>query len=233
MLKMMITCRRNPSMSRAQFFHHLRHVHWPLIQRYPDVADAVPGYVQNHTVLPEPGVELSAPFKLAVERDSVIELAFDGVAGIHRLLSVPAYMQHVRPDEARFNDLAHNIMVLANVSSVFRLPSVGRCKRFDFIRRSSAIDAATFRAKLDNHSQALALDPIYTAHVDRHVDNIVATAEMNAGFGEGAFDAVREVWATSFAALARVANRSAADYADPEKSFSVFATEFPIHGTVE
>ena len=140
MLKMMITCRRNPSMSRAQFFHHLRHVHWPLIQRYPDVVDAVPGYVQNHTVLPEPGVELSAPFKLAVERDSVIELAFDGVAGIHRLLSVPAYMQHVRPDEARFNDLAHNIMVLAHASSVFRAPSVGRCKRFDFIRRSSAID---------------------------------------------------------------------------------------------
>ena len=232
MLKMMITCRRNPSMSRAQFFHHLRHVHWPLIQRYPDVVDAVPGYVQNHTVLPEPGVELSAPFKLAVERDSVIELAFDGVAGIHRVLSVPAYMQHVRPDEAHFNDLAHNIMVLAHASSVFRAPSVGRCKRFDFIRRSSAIDAATFRAKLDNHSQALALDPIYTGHVDRHVDNIVATAEMNAGFGEGAFDVVREVWATSLAALARVANRSAADYADPEKSFSVFATEFPIHGTV-
>jgi hypothetical protein len=56
---------------------------------------------------------------------------------------------------------------------------------------------------------------------------------MNAGFGEGAFDAVREVWATSFAALSLVANRSAADYADPETSFSVFATEFPMHGTVE
>ena len=55
---------------------------------------------------------------------------------------------------------------------------------------------------------------------------------MNARFGEGAFDVVREVWATSLAALARVANRSAADYADAEKSFSVFATEFPIHGTV-
>jgi hypothetical protein len=69
--------------------------------------------------------------------------------------------------------------------------------------------------------------------VDRHADNIVATAEMNAGFGEGAFDAVREVWATSFAALSHVADRSAADYADPEKSFSVFATEFPMHGTVD
>jgi EthD domain len=232
-LKMMITCCRNPSMSRAQFFHHLRHAHWPLIQRYPEAVEALPGYVQNHTVLPDPGLELPAPFKLAVERDSVIELAFDGVAGIHRLLSVPAYMQHIRADEAHFNDLPHNIMVLANASSVFRAPSVGRCKRFDFIRRSPAIDAATFRAKLSNHSEALALDPVYTAHVDRHVDNIIATAEMNAGFGEGIFDAVREVWATSLAALALVANRSAAAYADPERSFSVFATEFPMHGTLD
>ena len=55
MLKMIITCRRNPAMSRPEFFHHLRHVHWPLIQRYPDVLAAVPGYVQNHTVLPEQG----------------------------------------------------------------------------------------------------------------------------------------------------------------------------------
>ena len=118
MLKMMITCRRNSSMSRLHFFHHLRHVHWPLIQRHPGVLDALPGYVQNHTILPEAGVELSAPFKIAIERDSVIELAFDGVAGIHRLLSEPAYMQHIRPDEAHFNDLPHNIMVLANASTV-------------------------------------------------------------------------------------------------------------------
>jgi hypothetical protein len=232
-LKMMITCRRNPSMSRPQFFHHLRHVHWPLIQRHPDVLGALPGYVQNHAVLPEPGIALAAPFRHAIERDSVIELAFDGVTGIRGLLSVPAYMQHIRPDEAHFNDLPHNIMVLAHASTVFRAPLVGRCKRFDFLRRSSVIDAATFRAKLTNHSEALALDPIYTAHVDRHADNIVATAEMNEGFGEGAFDAVREVWAASFPALSLVADRSAAGYADPERSFSVFATEFPMHGTVE
>jgi EthD domain len=231
-LKMMIACCRNPSMSRQQFFHHLRHVHWPLIQRYPDVLQALPGYVQNHAVLPAADLDLPAPFARALERDSVIELAFDGLAGIHRLLSVPAYMQHIRPDEANFNDLARNIMVLANPSTVFQAPQVGRCKRFDFLRRSPAIDVAAFRAKLGNHSQALALDPVYTSHVDRHVDNIVATEEMNAGFGEGAFDAVREVWATSFAALSLVANRSAADYADPEESFSIYAAEFPMHGTV-
>jgi EthD domain len=230
---MMITCRRNPSMSRPQFFQHLRHVHWPLIQRHPGMLDALPGYVQNHTVLPEPGFDLSAPFRLAVDRDSVIELAFDGVTGIERLLSVPAYLQHIRPDEAHFNDLPRNIMVLTKASTAFRAPVVGRCKRFDFLRRTSAMDASTFCAKLGSHSQALALDPGYTAHVDRHVDNVVATAEMNAGFGEGAFDAVREVWATSFAALSQVASRSAADYADPERSFSVFAAEFPMHGIVD
>jgi hypothetical protein len=230
---MMITCRRNPSMSRPQFFNHLRHVHWPLIQRHPDVLGALPGYVQNHTILPEPGIDLLTPFKLAIERDSVIELAFDGVAGIHRLLSEPAYMQHIRADEANFNDLPRNIMVLANASTVFRAPQVGRCKRFDFLRRSSAMDPSTFLAKLGSHSQGLAVDPVYTAHIDRHVDNIVATVEMNAGFGEGALDAVREVWSTSFAALSLVAERSAADYADPEKSFSVFATEFPMHGSVD
>jgi EthD domain len=232
-MKMMIVCRRNPSLSRAQFFRHLRHVHWPLIQRHPSVLDALPGYVQNYTVLPEQGIDLSAPLELAVERDSVIELAFDGVAGINRLLSVPVYMQYIRPDEAYFNDLQNNIMVLTNASAVFRAPPVGRCKRFDFIRRSPAVDASTFRYKLDSHSHALALDPIYTSHIDRHVDNIVATAEMNAGFGGGAFDAVREVWSTSFAALSLMASRSVADYADPERSFSIFATEFPMHGSVD
>jgi EthD domain len=232
-LKMMIVCRRNPSLSRAQFFQHLRHVHWPLIQRHPSVLDALPGYVQNHTVLPEQGIELSAPFKLAAERDSVIELALDGVAGINRLLSIPVYMQRIRPDEAYFNDLQNNIMVLTNASTVFRMQSVGRCKRFDFMCRSSAVDASTFRVKLDDHSHALALDPVYTSHIDRHVDNIVGTAEVNAGFGEGDFDAVREVWATSFTALSLIASRSAPDYADLERSFSIFATEFPMHGTVD
>jgi hypothetical protein len=233
LLKMMIVCRRNPSLSRAQFFQHLRHAHWPLIQRHPSVLDALPGYVQNHTVLPEQGVDLSAPLKLAVERDSVIELAFDGVAGINRLLSIPAYMQHIRPDEAHFNDLEKNIMVLTNAATVFRASVVGRCKRFDFIRRSLSVDASTFRFKLDSHSHALALDPIYTSHIDRQVDNIVATSEMNGGFGEGAFDAVREVWSTSFAALSLMAGRSIADYADPERSFSIFATEFTMHGSID
>jgi hypothetical protein len=233
MLKMIINCRRNPSLSRQEFFEHLRNVHWPLIQRYPDVLSAVLGYVQNHTVQPERGFELSAPYKIATERDSVIELRFDGMAGIERLLAIPSYQQHVRPDEASFNDLPHNIMVLTEAAGIFRAPSVGRCKRFDFIRRAPGTAAPTFGAEVKKQGASLALDPFYTSHVDRHVDNVVVGPANDDGFGKGSFDCVREVWGSSFDALSAVASRSLLESADPEMSFSVFATEFPMHGSVD
>jgi hypothetical protein len=229
-LKMIITCRRHPAMSRPEFFDHLRNVHWPLIQRYPDVLAAVPGYAQNHSVLPEPGFELSAPYRIAAERDSVIELKFDGVAAIESLLSTPSYQQYVRPDEARFNDLPHNIMVLTEPSNGLRAPTIGRCKRFDFIRRASDTEPSSFGAEISRQSAALALDPIYTGHIDRHVDNIVVGPATDGGFGKGSFDCVREVWATSFDALSAVASRSRVQGVDEKMSFSVFATEFAMQG---
>jgi EthD domain len=229
-LKMIITCRRHPTMSRSKFFDHLRNVHWPLIQRYPDVLAAVPGYAQNHSVLPEPGFELSAPYRIAAERDSVIELKFDGVAAIECLLSTPSYQQYVRPDEARFNDLPHNIMVLTEPSNVSRAPAIGRCKRFDFIRRASDTEPSSFGAEINRQSAALALDPIYTGHIDRHVDNIVVGPATDGGFGKGSFNCVREVWATSFDALSAVASRSRVQGVDEKMSFSVFATEFAMQG---
>ena len=230
---MIITCRRNPAMSRAEFFHHLRHVHWPLIQRHPEVLAALPAYVQNHSVLPDRGFDLAAPHRVADERDSVIELWFDGMEGIDRLLSIPSYMQYVRPDEAAFNDLAHNIMLLTEATLVFRALSVGRCKRFDFIRRSAGTDAASFAAKVKDQARTLALDPLYAGHIDRHVENFPMASKDGSGFGEGAFDCVREVWASSFDALSATAPLAVIESADTESSFSVFATEFPIHGRIK
>jgi hypothetical protein len=229
---MIITCRRNPALSRAEFFRHLRHVHWPLIQHHPDVLAAVPAYVQNHSVVPHAAFQLAAPYRIAEERDSVIELWFDGTAGIERLLSLPAYQQYVRPDEAAFNDLEHNIMLLTEATTIWRAPSVGRCKRFDFIRRAAGIDPATFRKRMLEAARQLSLDPFYTGHVDRHVENVAAAAMSGSGFGEGAFDGVCEVWAGSFEALSITAGMSAVDGADREKSFSVFATEFPMRRTI-
>lgn len=212
MLKMIITCRRNPAMSRPEFFDHLRNVHWPLIQQYPDVLAAVPGYVQNHSVLPEPGFELSAPYRIAAERDSVIELKFEGVAAIERLLSTPSYQQYVRPDEARFNDLPHNIMVLTEPSNVSRAPAIGRCKRFDFIRRAPDTEPSSFGAEIDRQHAVL------------------ARPATDGGFGKGAFDCVREVWAANFDSLSAVASRSRLRGVDEQTSFSVFATEFAMRG---
>ena len=201
MLKMIITCRRNQAMSRPQFFHHLRHVHWPLIQRHPDVLAVLPAYVQNHSVLPGRGFDPVAPYRIADERDSVIELWFDGMEGIDRLLSIPSYLQYVRPDEAAFNDLAHNIMLLTQATTAFRAPSIRRCKRFDFIRRSKDADADAFAVKIKDQARALALDPLYTGQIDRHVENFPVASKDGGGFGEGGFDCVSEVWASSFDAL--------------------------------
>jgi hypothetical protein len=226
---MIITCRRHPALTRPAFFHHLRHKHWPMIQRLPEVLAAVPGYVQNHTVIPGDGVRPAAPFAIAAERDSVIELWFDGMAGIERLLALPSYQTQVRPDEAVFNDLPTNIMVMTEATTYFRAPAVGRCKRFDFVRRSTGVDAASFRATLDDQARRLALDPLYTAHVDRHVENMPVARNAETGFGDGSVDAVREVWGASFEALSSVAARSAVEGAGAATSFSVFATEFPMN----
>ncbi len=230
---MIITCRRNQAMSRPQFFHHLRHVHWPLIQRHPDVLAVLTAYVQNHSVLPGRGFDPVAPYRIADERDSVIELWFDGMEGIDRLLSIPSYLQYVRPDEAAFNDLAHNIMLLTQATTVFRAPSIGRCKRFDFIRRSKGADADAFAVKVKDQARALALDPLYTGQIDRHVENFPVASKDGGGFGEGGFDCVREVWASSFDALSVTAPLAVVASADTKSSFTVFATEFPIHGKIK
>ena len=124
-------------------------------------------------------------------------------------------------------------MVLTEAASVFRAPAVGRCKRFDFIRRAPGTEASRFSAEVKRQSATLALDPFYTAHVDRHVDNVVVGPANDGGFGKGAFDCVREAWGLSFDALSAVANRSLLDGADPEMSFSVFAAEFQMHGSVD
>ena len=53
------------------------------------------------------------------------------------------------------------------------------------------------------------------------------------GFGEGGFDCVRKVWASSFDALSVTAPLAVVEFADTESFFTVSATEFPIHGKIK
>lgn len=224
-MKMIIACRRHPDLSRSEFFAHLRHVHWPLLQQYPAVLAALGGYVQNHALGASAPCGV-APFRLATERDSVIEAFFDAPEQLGRLVAIPEYLQHVRPDEARFNDLSTNLMMLAQPALYFDSTRAGRCKRFDFIVRDPAMTAGQFKAVLAEDARRLVLDPFYTAHVDRHVHNQPLEGGPSQGFGQGSFGCVREVWAASFEALAKVASLSVLEGADRDASFSILATEF-------
>jgi len=225
-MKMIISCRRRPDLSRQAFFDHLRHAHWPLVQRHPAVLDCIDGYVQNHALGDDSPPSPPAPFRVARDRDSVIELYFEEGA-LARLMAAPGYLEQVRPDEARFNDLASNVMVRTRPEVLFDQPTVGRCKRFDFIAREPDRAAGPFLETLAAEARRLALDPLYSGLVDRHVHNLTIAEEgAGQGFGEGEFDVVREVWAGSFEALTASGSVSEVAGADLDRSFSVFATEF-------
>jgi hypothetical protein len=224
---MIIACRRHPSLSRSAFFAHLRHEHWPLLQRYPTVLAHLAGYVQNHALEPQSIAARATPFGLAPDRDSVIEAWFDAPVALRRLAETPEYLAHVRPDEARFNDLSANIMLKTRAECFFEADAVGRCKQFDFIVRDPAVPSETFTAALADDARRLALDPFYTAHVDRHMHNYQIDDNAAArGFGEGQFDCVRELWASSFAALHSVTPTLNREDVDRRRSFTTLATEF-------
>lgn len=223
MLKMMISARRNPALTRTHFFSHLRHEHWPLLQRYPEVLSLIGGYVQNHAL----ETNLSSLLRVASERDSVIELFFRDEKQLDHLIHQPDYIAYVRPDEAYFNALEDNVMVKVREEVLFSNGTPGRCKRFDFLARTPNTPADRFRELIAADGRRLSLDPNFTASVDRLVDNVALGQGDSAGFGTGAFDIVREYWASSIGSLNAVAmsNKSGLPI-DRSRSFTLFATEF-------
>lgn len=230
-MKMIICARRNPALTREQFFHHLRHIHWPMVRDFPSVAASLRGYVQNHAHGDASPTGVAAPCRVETGRDSVIELHFDSDAGVARLVGTPEYIEHVRPDEARFNDLSSNIMVKCREEIVFATGRPGRCKRFDFLAMNQATGSGDFRKTLQAHATRLSLDPVHTAIIDCYAHNWPIGSEEpgSQGFGSGAFDCVRTIWAHSVEGLVMASTLGeAAPMIDYAKSFSVFATEFTM-----
>lgn len=229
-MKVIICAKRNEAMTRHQFHHHLRHVHWPLVRGHEHVAAAILGYVQNHTLGPNSPDREAAPYPVVTDRDSVIELTFAGEAGLQSLLDAPGYMEEVRPDEGRFNALGQNIMIKTDPSIVFEFGPRGRCKRFDFLTRARGVTSDEFRREVDRHGEQLALNPAYTGLIDGQTNNwrLVDSSDAGVvGVGAGSYECVREVWAKSTEDLARsVPFISDLSVVDNEASFSVFATEF-------
>ncbi len=103
MVKLIITGRRRPGMTRAGLSHHLRHVHGPMVTAPPPDAGPMPtGYVQNHVrdgAYPPGGVQPG------VERDFVTEVWFDTPDAARASVATPYYRSVLQPDEPRFVDL--------------------------------------------------------------------------------------------------------------------------------
>ncbi len=100
MIKFSILLRRRPDISHAEFVRYHREDHAQLFMSLPVVARHVRRYTQQHalgTVMP--GLP---PTTI----DGVTELWFDDVESIATVFTDKTYLQTVRPDEARFLDLA-------------------------------------------------------------------------------------------------------------------------------
>jgi hypothetical protein len=240
MLKIILVPRRHPALTREAFFDHLANKHAPLVKGVPEFTRHLRGYVQNHTVLPAEGAAGAAAFRHAIERDSVIELWFDDRDALERALGEPRYLEVIRPDEARFNDLPSLIVLPVDEHAMGDAAAArGDVKLFDVMKRRPDIDRETFVARWKAHLELLSSRVGYRELVRGAVLN-VSVADSRNPFGHpAAYDGVMEVWVDNFADATSVARLSDADdelkaseqrFVDRSASFSVVARERPIIG---
>ncbi len=112
MIKFTILLRRHPSLSHEAFVAYHRKQHAPLFCGLPEVRQHVRRYVQCHTL------PLSLPGLPPVGFDGITELWFDDAEALQAVFTSPRYMEVIRPDEAKFLDLAGCEFVLSEETVV-------------------------------------------------------------------------------------------------------------------
>ncbi len=100
MVKFMILLRKREGLSHDEFVTYHKTRHAPLFNSLPEVQQYVRKYVQCHT-LPVPLAGMPPP-----AYDGITELWFDDAAAIGYVFASERYMTLIRPDEAKFLDLA-------------------------------------------------------------------------------------------------------------------------------
>ena len=100
MVKFTILLRKRAELSHAEFVAYHKTKHAPLFSSLPEVQQYVRRYVQCHTLaVVLPGMPPPA-------YDGSTELWFDNEEAIGRVFTSDRYMALIRPDEAKFLDLA-------------------------------------------------------------------------------------------------------------------------------
>jgi hypothetical protein len=107
--------------------------------------------------------------------------------------------ERIPANEHRFNDVVRNILMRSSEQTDHHFDTTGRCKRFDFIACDSADDPAHLKEEIRGQARRMALDPGYTAHIDRYVDNFPDPPAGGLVFGRADYVCIHEVWARNFA----------------------------------
>lgn len=122
MIKFTILLRKRQDLSHQEFVQYHKTQHAPLFMSLPEVQQYVRRYVQGHALPVElPGLPAPA-------YDGTTELWFDTVEDIGKVFAAAEYLRLIRPDEARFLDLAGcGFLVLAEnqVADSHSAPAVG------------------------------------------------------------------------------------------------------------
>ena len=112
MIKFTILLRRHPALRHDAFVAYHLEKHAPLFGALPEVRQHVRRYVQCHTIpLPLPGLP-------PVRFDGITELWFDDIEALQAVFTAPGYMEVIRPDEAKFLDLAGCEFVLSEETAI-------------------------------------------------------------------------------------------------------------------
>jgi EthD domain len=232
-LKMVLCSRRHPSMSRPEFFAYLTDVHAPLVLGVPEFLCYLRRYVQNHALLEEDGINPPPAYRHATDRDSVIELSFDSAASLHEATQLPRYLDTIRPDESRFNDLARLIAIPAEEVAIFGEREAPGWKMFDFLQKREDLSRESFLTLWRRDAARLATDAQYRDIVRKRVHNVPLATDSADFAPASAYDGVTEIWLGDFEHL-RLFNASGfrsgeLEFANAERSFSVLAREVLIH----
>ena len=100
MIKFTILLRKRADMSYADFVQYHQTQHAPLFMSLPEVRQHVRRYVQGHNL------PLNLPGLPPPAYDGTTKLWFDTVEDIGKVFEAPRYLEIIRPDEAKFLDLA-------------------------------------------------------------------------------------------------------------------------------
>lgn len=100
MVKFTILLRKRAELSHDEFVTYHRTKHAPLFSSLPEVQQYVRRYVQCHTLA------VALPGMPPPAYDGITELWFDNEEAIGHVFTSERYMAQIRPDEAKFLDLA-------------------------------------------------------------------------------------------------------------------------------